>query len=129
MAGLQAGLHQSTLSGFYGLCRAVLVKDETKYDLFDCAFLHIFQGEKDEGRLPPELLQWLENPSFTRRDFSAVALGTELTLEEVQTLFRRRLREQTEEHNGGSRWIGTSGFTAFGNHGRKLKDIRVGGKV
>ena len=32
MEGLSLGLHRSTLTGFYDLCRAVLVKSEADYD-------------------------------------------------------------------------------------------------
>ena len=39
--GLSLGLHRSTLTGFYDLCRAVLVKSEADYDKFDAAFWSI----------------------------------------------------------------------------------------
>ena len=35
LQGLSLGLHQSTLTGFYRLCRAVLVKSEADFDRFD----------------------------------------------------------------------------------------------
>ena len=44
MEGLLLGLHRSTLTGFYDLCRAVLVKSESDYDKFDAAFLEYFNG-------------------------------------------------------------------------------------
>jgi len=95
-------------------------------------FLQFFQdaggGETSDGKLSAEMLRWLNDPSFSKKEFAALSAGTHLTPREVQTLYQRRLREQREEHNGGSRWIGTSGYTPFGNHGQKLGGIRVGGQ-
>ena len=58
------GLHRSTLTGFYDLCRAVLVKSEADYDKFDAAFLEYFKdvpfprgaaaGRVDGLAQPPE---------------------------------------------------------------------------
>ena len=52
MEGLLLGLHRSTLTGFYDLCRAVLVKSESDYDKFDAAFLEYFK----DVPFPEELL-------------------------------------------------------------------------
>ena len=40
--------------------------------------------------------------------------------DDIENKFKDRLRDQNEEHNGGSFWIGSMGKTAFG------KDIAVG---
>lgn len=50
-----------------------------------------------------------------------------LSEEQIKALFEERLREQTEQHNGGSKWIGTRGASPFGNNGEIGKGIRVGG--
>ena len=39
----------------------------------------------------------------------------------------KRLEEQEEEHNGGSKWIGTGGRSPFGHSGKASRGIRVGG--
>ena len=39
---LSLGLHRSSLTGFYDLCRAVLCKSESEYDKFDQAFEEFF---------------------------------------------------------------------------------------
>ena len=39
LEGMEKGLHRSTLTGFYHLCRAVVVKSEAEYDRFDQVFL------------------------------------------------------------------------------------------
>mgnify|MGYP003099544971 CR=1 FL=1 len=32
LEGMEKGLHHSTLTGFYHLCRAIVVKNETEFD-------------------------------------------------------------------------------------------------
>ena len=41
---LSRGLHGSSISGFYNLCRSVLCKSESEYDTFQRAFLDFFHG-------------------------------------------------------------------------------------
>ena len=58
---LTLGLHRCSLTGFYDLCRAVLVHSEADYDRFDSAFLEYFDGVPfPEEQLPEELLRWLK---------------------------------------------------------------------
>ena len=61
LEGMARGLHGSSLTGFYHLCRAVLVKSETEFDRFDQVFLEYFKGVPYEGELPDELMDWLKN--------------------------------------------------------------------
>jgi uncharacterized protein with von Willebrand factor type A (vWA) domain len=44
-------------------------------------------------------------------------------------MFQERLKEQKEEHNGGTYWIGTGGGSPFGNEGEGATGIRVGGRT
>ncbi|MFC2011060.1 VWA domain-containing protein, partial [Chloroflexota bacterium] len=39
-----------------------------------------------------------------------------------------RLKEQTEQHNGGGHWIGTHGYSPFGHSGHHPAGIRIGGQ-
>lgn len=133
MEGLKQGLHGMTLTGFYGLCRAVLVKSETRYDDFDRAFLEFFGDVARAGReLPPELLEWLNGPELEGLEhleqFRRLMEQNDLSMEEVLRRFEERLKDQDAEHNGGSKWIGRDGYSPFGNNGRKLGGIRVGGQ-
>ena len=57
MDALTRGLHRSSLTGFYQLCRAVLVHSEADYDKFDRVFLEYFDGVPFEDELPRELLE------------------------------------------------------------------------
>ena len=42
--------------------------------------------------------------------------------------FKKRLEEQDERHQGGSKWVGTEGTSPFGNAGENPEGIRVGGE-
>ncbi|MBQ1241708.1 MAG: VWA domain-containing protein [Oscillospiraceae bacterium] len=131
MEGLLFGLHHSSLSGFYELCRAVLVKSEADYDRFDGVFLEYFKDIPFTEDLPEELLEWLNHPQTALEEFRAFLREQgyeEKSIEEILKMFEERLKEQTEEHNGGSYWIGTGGYSNFGNSGHSPQGIRVGGQ-
>ena len=62
LQALQKNLHHCTFTGFYYVCRAILVKSEADFDRFDGAFLEYFKDIEFTKALPKELLEWLENP-------------------------------------------------------------------
>lgn len=126
MEGLEKGLHEQTLTGFYTLVRAICVKSEKDYDLFDRVFLEYFKDVPFE-QIAEEMEKWLDRKQNFDLIVKEMMQKTGLTRDQIEELFHQRLQDQHEEHNGGSKWIGTGGFTAFGNHGRKLGGIRVGG--
>lgn len=131
LEGMAKGLHRSSLTGFYHLCRCLVVKNETEYDRFDQVFLEFFQGVPWKGELPDELLDWLNHPAEdlarTIEQLRTQGFPDE-TLEELLKMLQERLEEQTEEHNGGSYWVGTQGRSPFGNNGWRPNGIRVGGR-
>ena len=130
MEALQKGLHHSSFTGFYYMCRAILVKSETDFDRFDGAFLEYFKDMEFTEELPKELLDWLENPKDKTKDtfdMDRAMQNQYLSSEEIQKMLLERLQEQKEEHNGGSYWVGTGGVSVFGNSGYSPKGIRVGG--
>ena len=51
-----------------------------------------------------------------------------MTPEELLKYFLDRLKEQTEAHHGGSRWIGTGGTSPVGHSGYHPGGMRVGGQ-
>ena len=58
---LEAGLHGSSLDGFYHVARSILIHSEAHYDAFDQAFAHHFRGaEQAAVDLRKELLDWLQ---------------------------------------------------------------------
>ncbi|MBE5999353.1 MAG: VWA domain-containing protein [Eubacteriales bacterium] len=60
LEGMEKGLHESTVEGFYFLCRAVLLRDESEFDLFDQAFSAYFGRVLEGGSLPQDLQALLE---------------------------------------------------------------------
>lgn len=127
---LEAGLHDSSLMGFYEVAKAVLVHDEKYLDDFDRAFAKHFQGvEVAAAKLKDELFEWLAEAKARVRELTDEerALLERLDPEELRRLFEERMREQTERHDGGNRWIGTGGTSPFGHSGAAREGIRVGG--
>jgi uncharacterized protein len=127
---LAAGLHDSSLEGFYHVARALLVHSEAQLDLFDAAFLEHFGGAEGAGlQLTRELLDWLKEAK-ARRELSAEerALLEHFDAEQLERLFEERLKEQRERHDGGTRWVGTGGASPFGHGGHAREGFRVGGE-
>jgi uncharacterized protein len=129
MQAMALGLHESSLDGFYHLCRTLCVKDVALYDAYDEAFLAYFKDvHTDALQLTEQIASWLSDPrnleGLTPEQLAAVR---ELNLEQLRELFEKRLREQKERHDGGNRWVGTGGTSPFGNSGRNPTGMRVGG--
>jgi uncharacterized protein with von Willebrand factor type A (vWA) domain len=125
---LEQGLHDSRLDGFHHVARACLVKSESDFDTFDQVFARYFEGIEGALDLPPELLEWLADPKpFEELTEEMRAALEHLDLDELMRRFRETLAEQTERHDGGSRWIGTGGRSPFGHGGTHPTGIRVGG--
>lgn len=132
---LNSGLINS-VDDFYTTARAILVKSERYFDLYDQVFAHYFKGvelpdfdsiELDE--IAKAMLdQWLKDPKEL-----ADALGIDeskmknLTPDELVEYFKERLKDQKERHEGGSKWIGTGGTSPVGNSGYHPGGMRIGG--
>jgi hypothetical protein len=126
---LAAGLHESSLDGFYQVARALCVHSEVHLDAFDEAFLAVFRGiEKRAFEIKDELLEWLREAALAR-DLTAEerAMLEDLDPEELKRRFEELLREQNERHDGGNRFIGTGGTSPFGHSGAPRAGFRVGG--
>ena len=129
MEAMALGLHESSLDGFYYLCRTICIKDIAQYDAYDEAFLSYFKDvHTDSLKLTEELRAWLADPrnleGLTPEQREAMQA---LDLEKLRELFEQRLKEQKERHDGGNRWIGTGGTSPFGNSGKHPTGMRVGG--
>lgn len=118
----------SSLDDFYTLARACLVKDEQHFDRFDVAFGSYFKGVEGlfdiRGDVPDEWLRREMLLNLPDEDKRAIeALGG---LDKLLEAFRERLAEQRRRHQGGRKWIGTSGTSAFGAYGFNPEGMRVG---
>ena len=51
-----------------------------------------------------------------------------MTPDELVPHFLKRLKEQTEAHHGGNKWIGTHGTSPTGHSGTHPGGMRVGGE-
>ena len=126
----------NSLEDFYTASRAILIKSERYFDLYDQVFAHYFQGADlpdPEGFELDEVARvmlegWLQNPEglaeILGMDESALM---KLTPEELIEYFKERLKEQTEAHHGGGKWIGTGGYSPVGHSGYHPGGMRVGG--
>jgi uncharacterized protein with von Willebrand factor type A (vWA) domain len=126
----------NSVDDFYTGARAILVKSERYFDIYDQVFAHHFEGaelqdpsEQELNEVARALLdEWLKNPAELAR-----ALGTDekelskLSPEELIEYFLERLKEQTEAHHGGGKWIGTGGTSPVGHSGYHPGGMRVGG--
>lgn len=119
----------TSLDDFYHLSRTILVKDEKHFDKFDRAFAAYFKGVEmltDYSKeIPDDWLRKLLDKELSAEEKAALeAMGWD----ELMETFKKRLEEQQERHEGGSKWIGTGGTSPFGNGGVNPRGIRVGGK-
>ncbi|MDJ0829517.1 MAG: hypothetical protein QNI92_06685 [Desulfobacterales bacterium] len=125
-----------SLNDFYTAARSILIKSERYFDTFDQVFAHYFEGAElpdyDELALDEMarvmLEEWLKDPQT-----AAQLLGVDekmlnqMSPEELIEYFKERLKDQTERHDGGARWIGTGGFSPVGHSGYHPGGMRVGG--
>ena len=132
---LDKGLCESSLTQFYYVARMILVKSETEFDKFDMAFEECFKGVKMETEIGKNMLRWLDKSDMMElaheeaRNHLNQVEDIHVDKEDVEQTFKQRLKDQNEEHNGGSFWIGTMGKTSFGNTGGNVGGVRVGGQT
>lgn len=134
LEGMDRGFSMYDVEGFYYLARTTLVKDERYLDRFDQVFSHSFKGleaVKGEGgiepqEIPEEWLQKLAEKHLSEEDKKQIeAMGG---WEKLMETLAKRLEEQKERHQGGSKWIGTAGTSPFGAYGYNPEGIRIGQK-
>jgi uncharacterized protein with von Willebrand factor type A (vWA) domain len=132
---LNMGLINS-LDDFYTAARAILVKSERHFDLFDQVFAHRFQGAEmpdSEGLELDEVAralldEWLKDPAALAAELDIDASELiRLTPEELLEYFKARLNDQRGRHRGGATWIGTGGTSPTGHSGHHPGGMRVGG--
>ena len=129
LEGLKQRVVFANIDDFYYFSRTCMVKDEKYFDRFDQAFGAHFkdlEGLDDiiEALIPDEWLrsEFMKNLSDEDKAKIESLGGLEKLIEE----FKKRLEEQKERHEGGSKWVGTGGTSPFGQEGFHPEGIRVG---
>ena len=130
--GLNAGVTNYSVDEFYHFARLSLVKDERHFDRFDQVFGDYVKGvqtafDKVIGEIPEEWLRMEAERLFSEEEKKQIEeLGG---WEEIMKTLQKRLEEQKERHEGGSKWIGTGGTSPFGANGYNPAGVRIGQKA
>ena len=118
-----------TIDDFYFLARTTLVKDEKHFDKFDRAFAAYFNGVEQltdfTKDIPADWLRQILEKELSPEEKAAIE---KMGWEELMETLKKRLEEQKERHEGGSKWIGTGGTSPFGHGGYNPRGVRIGGK-
>ncbi|MDP2742539.1 MAG: VWA domain-containing protein, partial [Hydrogenophaga sp.] len=118
-----------SMDDFYFLARTSLVKDEKHFDKFDRAFAAYFKGvEMIADFTKPIPADWLRQEMERILSDEQKANAPKMDWDELMETLKKRLEEQKERHEGGSKWIGTGGTSPFGHGGQNPQGIRIGGK-
>jgi hypothetical protein len=124
---LSENLVDSSLTRFYHLARAILVKSEAHFDKYDQAFLECFghiESDDDLIRAIEERLLRVPPLELTEEEKRMVE---RLDLEEVRVRFLEQLRSQDNElHVGGNKAIGIRGRSTHGAWGYSPAGVRIG---
>jgi uncharacterized protein with von Willebrand factor type A (vWA) domain len=119
----------SSMDDFYYLSRTALVKDEKHFDKFDRAFAAYFKGVELMTDFTQDVpLDWLRKTLEKELTPEQKAAIEKMGWDELMETLKKRLEEQKERHEGGSKWIGTGGTSPFGNGGYNPQGVRIGGK-
>ena len=123
---------QFDVNRFYYLARTTLIKDERLLDRFDIVFASYFKSiEKIEFddvikflNVPQDWLNKLFDKHFSEDEINKIkSLGS---FEKLMETLKKRLEEQKKRHQGGNKWIGTSGTSPFGAYGYNPEGVRIG---
>jgi uncharacterized protein with von Willebrand factor type A (vWA) domain len=134
LEGMRAGLATYDVEAFYYLARASMVKDERNLDKFDRAFAQAFEGLEaisfdqvlEAVDIPSEWLTKMAEKHLSDEERAEIeALGG---FDKLMETLKKRLEEQKERHQGGSKWVGTAGTSPFGAYGYNPEGVRIGQK-
>jgi len=123
---------QYDVEKFYFLAKTSLVKDEKFLDKFDIIFGEYFKSiEKiqledvlQHMNIPSDWMSKLLEKHFTKEEISKIkSLGS---FKKLMKNLKKRIEEQKKRHQGGNKWIGTSGISPFGAYGFNPEGIRIG---
>ncbi|HPS56536.1 MAG TPA: VWA domain-containing protein [Spirochaetota bacterium] len=124
---LTMNLNDSSLTSFYGIARAILVKNEIFFDRYDMAFLDTFGGIETTDELLEEILAGLKKVKELHLSEEEKKQIEQLNLDEVLKNFEEQLKQgHYKDHVGGNKAIGTGGRSTQGAWGYNPAGIRIG---
>jgi len=124
---LSENLMDSSLTRFYHLARAILVKTEAHFDKYDQAFLECFGHIESSDDLLKRIEERLIRMPPLELTEEERLMVERLSLEEVRAGFLDKLRTQDDEpHVGGNRAIGVRGRSPYGAWGYNPAGVRIG---
>ena len=129
---LKLDIIQYDIDKFYYLARASLIKDEKLIDRFDVVFGQYFKAIEnielddvlDSLSIPRDWLGKVLSKHFTKEEMESIK--SQGGIDKLIEKFKKRLEEQKKSHQGGNKWIGTSGTSPFGAYGYNPEGIRIG---
>lgn len=131
--GLEKGVVKS-LDDLFVFSRLVFVRRVEHMDAFERAFCFYFYGidipRVAEGDMElfntKQFREWLEK-QIAEGKLPKKAIW-HYDVEELMQKFWDTVREQMEEHHGGSKWVGQKGNSPFGHSGNSERGVRAGGQ-
>lgn len=127
MEALAKGLSFSSLTGFYYLARAVLVKSEAHYDRYDLAFAKYFQGVETKEDIVEQALKLLaESLPVSQTTSGNISPLARLNVGALRRELEISLNKQNNEQPG-PKWADTLGMSPVGHAGFYPGGIRAGG--
>ena len=124
---LSENLADSSLTRFYYLARAIMVKTEAHFDKFDQAFLECFGHIESSDELLRAIEEHLLRMPPLELSEEEKRMVEALDLEELRRRFLDQLRSQDDEpHVGGNKAIGVRGRSPFGAWGYHPAGVRIG---
>ncbi len=132
-AGLEKGVVE-TLDDLFIFAKLVFVKRVEHVDAFERAFCLYFYGidipTVEEGDV--SLLKTKQFQEWLQRQIEAGEIPKKAfyhyDLEELMQKFWDTLKEQMEEHHGGSKWVGQRGNSPYGHSGNSERGVRAMGQ-
>ena len=120
------------VNAFYYLARTCLIKDEKLFDRFDLVFGEYFKSiERIELEdvmssmdIPDDWIKQMFNRYFTEDEIKRIK--SQGGIEKLLKTLKQRLKDQKKRHQGGNKWIGTSGTSPYGAYGYNPEGIRIG---
>ena len=132
LTALHLDFVQYDIDKFYYLTRTSLIKDEKLFDKFDLIFGEYFKSIESieiedffkNMNVSENWLKKLIEREFTEKEIKE--LKSEDCLKTLIEKLKDRLKDQRKRHQGGNKWIGTSGTSPFGAFGFNPMGIRIG---